>query len=65
MKDIFSEELPEIGLDLTGEVRPVVVHRKENTLELEWLIEGFSDSLDSIHELGNALEGEEFTLDGD
>ena len=65
MKDILSEELPEVGLDLTREVRPVVVHREQDSFELEWLIEGLSDSLDGIHELGDALEREEFTLDGD
>jgi hypothetical protein len=65
MKDFLSEELPEVGLDLTREVRPVIVHREQDSFELEWLIEGLSDSLDGIHELGDALEREEFTLDGD
>jgi hypothetical protein len=65
MKDIFSKELPKVAFDLTGEVRPVVVHREQDPLELKWLLEGLSDSLDSVHELGDALEGEELTLDGD
>jgi hypothetical protein len=65
MKNILPEELPEVGFDLTREIRPVIVHREQDSLELEWLIEGFSDSFDSIHELGDALEREEFALDGD
>lgn len=65
MKDIFPEELPEVGLDLPGEVRPVVVHSEQDPLQLEWLLEGLADSLDGVHELGDTLESEEFTLDGD
>lgn len=65
MKNITAKELSEISLDLAGEVRSVIVHGQEDALDLEGFIEGLSDTFDGIHELGNPLEGEEFTLDGD
>lgn len=65
MKDVVAEELAEVGLHLPREVGAIVVHRKEDTLQLEWLIEGLSDTFDSIHELRDSLESEELALDGD
>lgn len=65
MKNFTAEEFPEVRFDLSREVRPVIIHSEKDTLDLDWLIEGLTDTLDSVHELGNAFESEELTLDGD
>ncbi len=64
MKNIFTEKVPEVGLDLASEIGSVVVHGEEDALDLKWLIEGAFDAVDSVHELGDALQSKELALDG-
>jgi hypothetical protein len=64
LKDILAKKFTEVGFDLPREIRPVIVHREEDSLDLECLIEGLFDAVDGIHELRDALECEELTLDG-
>jgi hypothetical protein len=65
MEDTSTEKLTQISLNLPGEVCPVVVHSEQDALNFECLIEGFLDSIDRIHQLGNAHEGKELALNGD
>jgi hypothetical protein len=62
---LLSEELPEVRGHLAGQVGPVVIHGEENAGDFQGVIKGFADSVDSIHELGNSLEGKELALNGD
>lgn len=59
------EEFTEVGLDLPGQVGPIVVHGQENTFDGETWIEGLFDAVDGIDELRYALEGKEFALNRD
>lgn len=63
-EDVVLEERTEIIGYLAGEVRAIVEHGKEYALDMKRVMEGIADSVDSIHELTDALQGEEFTLDG-
>ena len=65
MKNITTEKVPEVGLDLASEIGSVIVHGEEDTLDLKWLIEGAFDAVDSVHELGDAFQSEELALDRD
>ena len=64
MKNISTEKVPQVGLDLASEIGSVVVHGQEDALDLKWLIEGAFDTIDGIHELGNAFQSEKLALDG-
>jgi len=64
MKNISTEKVPQVGLDLASEIGSVVVHGQEDALDLKWLIEGAFDTVDSVHELGNPLQSEKLALDG-
>lgn len=63
-QDFIAEELAEVGGNLTGEVGTVVIHRKENSLDRDGMPEGFANTVDGVHECGDAFKGEEFALDG-
>ena len=65
LEDLGAEKFLEIAGDLTGEVGAVVKHREEDTFEGEGVPKGGADSIDRIHELGYALEGEKLALDWD
>jgi hypothetical protein len=62
-EDLIAEELLQIVGDLASEIGPVVEHREENSFHLQGLVEGVTDSVDRVHELGDAFESEEFALD--
>lgn len=62
-EDFIAEEFTEIRRYLTGEVRSVVEHRQENSLDLQWVAKGVADPIDRIHKLRNPFQGKEFTLD--
>lgn len=63
MKDTGTEKLTQVSLNLACQVRPVVVHSEQDALNLQRLIERLLDSLDGIHELGDAFQSEELALD--
>jgi hypothetical protein len=63
-ENLVSEEFPEVGGDLAGEVGPVIEHGEEYAFDAEVVLEGIADAVDGVHEFGDALEGEELALDG-
>src|ERR1035441_8111254 len=48
-EDLVFEELSEIGRDLAGEVRAIVVHGEEYTLHLQWMLESIANSIKGGH----------------
>lgn len=64
-KDLTLEKFAQIGGHLTSQVRTVVVHRQQNTFDLDGMIESFANPIDRIHETGNPFQREELTLDRD
>ena len=62
-KHLIAEEFTEIGGDLAGQVCAVVEHSQKNTFHFKWMMERVADTIDRVHELGNALKGEELALD--
>src|SRR5215831_13561825 len=63
LKDLFLEELPEIAGNLASQVRAVVEHREENASDSKGVAESVVDTINGVHELGNAFQREEFALD--
>jgi len=64
-EDFVAKELSEVGGNLTGEVRAVIIHGEENAFEGQGVLKGVLDAVDCVHQAGDAFEGEEFALDGD
>src|ERR1017187_1081888 len=50
-EDLVFEELSEIGRDLAGQVRAIVIHGEQYALNLQWMLESIANSIDGIHEL--------------
>jgi hypothetical protein len=64
-KDLIAEEVLQIVADLVGEVRPVIVHGQENSLNRQAGIVGTSNANQGIEEFGDALKREVLALHGD
>ena len=62
-KNAFTEEISEVSRHLTGEVGAVIEHGKQDAFDFQWMIEGFANALDGVHQLGNTFQGEELALD--
>jgi hypothetical protein len=62
LKNLIGEEFAEIGGHLFREVGAFVVHRQENSFDLERMPEGVPDALNGVHQTGYSFEGEELAL---
>ena len=65
LEDFVAEELPQIGGNLAGQIRPIVKHREQYPLDFQRVVEGLADAIDRVQQLGDALECEKFALDRD
>jgi len=62
-KDLGTEEAPEIGGDLLGKSRPVVVHREKDTFNREGWINGSAQTHERVEKFGDTFESQVFALD--
>src|ERR1051326_3996849 len=64
-ENFVLEKLSEIGGDLAGQVGAVIEHGQEDTSNAQRMVEGITNPVDSIHQLGDTLEREELALNRD
>jgi len=64
IEDAISEKLFQVGSNLAGKVGTVVVHGEQDALDGERVVEGIVNSVNGIHELGDAFECKELALNG-
>src|SRR5262249_12010660 len=63
-KDLVLEEFPQVRGYLAGKVRTVIVHGEQDAFDGEGVLEGVANSIDCVHQLGYAFQGEELALNG-
>src|SRR5262245_44579462 len=61
---LIGEELLEIVGDLARQIGPVIIHSEQNAFDSQVVLKRISDSIDSVEQLRDALQGEEFALNG-
>lgn len=64
-EDQFLEVALHLVVDLAGQAQAAVIHREQETLDLELRVEFALDDLDGVEQLADALQGEILTLHGD
>jgi hypothetical protein len=62
-EDLLAKETGEIGSDLPGQVRAVIVHRQQDAFNFERVVERSSNALNGIHQLRNAFQRKKLALD--
>src|ERR1700722_16928053 len=63
-EDLGAEETAEIGGDLLGKRRPVLIHREQDAFD-GWLrVDGSAKAHERIEKLGDAFEGQVLALNG-
>src|SRR5450755_1187751 len=62
-ENLLPKEVPEVRGNLTSQVGPIVEHCEEDPFYLEHVAKRLADPLDSVHQLGDAFQSKELTLD--
>src|SRR5687767_1793141 len=62
-KDLVFKECSQVVGYHSGQVRSIIKHGQQNAFNLERVVECISDSVNRIHELRDALQGEKLALD--
>ena len=63
-EDLRTKEASKVGSDLLREACPVVIHGEENAFDRERRVNRASESHQRVEQLGDALQGQVFALNG-
>src|SRR5579864_6318669 len=62
LKDLGSEEAPQVGRHLFRKRRAVVIHRQQDTFNRERGVDSPTEAHERVQEFGNTLESQVFAL---
>jgi hypothetical protein len=63
LKYLISKKTAQIGCDLLGKGRPVVVHRQKDPFDLQRRVNGAPEAHQRVEKLGNSFDRQVLTLD--
>ena len=64
-EDLLFEKLANVCCDLRAKIRPLVVHRQQDAVDVERWIQARAYAAEGRHEIGKPLEGEVFAVQRD